>query len=98
MKVKYSQSQETDTNLRFYLGPKIMDELARNFRHILYDAQYVMPDGTIIKISPFTDHLRALGADLSEESTSRYLRFLKDWKWGAVAIALGKSKYQVRKY
>ena len=57
-----------------------------------------MPDGTIIKISPFTDHLRALGADLSEESTSRYLRFCRSkWNLGIDFEALGKGKYQLKK-
>lgn len=67
-------------------------------KQIFYQTVKDMPDGAIIRISPFTARLRAMGATLSEESTSRYLRFLKDWKWGVVAIALGKSKYQVRKY
>ena len=65
---------------------------------VFYEAIQSLPDKAEISISPFTQRLRAMGATLSEESTSRYLRFLKDWKWGAVAIALGKSKYQVRKY
>jgi hypothetical protein len=65
---------------------------------VFYEAIQLLPDKAEISISPFTQRLRAMGATLSEESTSRYLRFLKDWKWGAVAIALGKSKYQVRKY
>ena len=65
---------------------------------VFYEAIQLLPDKAEISISPFTEMLRAMGATLSEESTSRYLRFLKDWKWGAVAIALGKSKYQVRKY
>jgi len=65
---------------------------------VFYEAIQSLPDKAIVEITPFTQRLRAMGATLSEESTSRYLRFLKDWKWGAVAIALGKSKYQVRKY
>jgi len=64
---------------------------------IFYDALSCIFDGTIVSISPFTARLRAMGATLSEESTSRYLRFLKDWGWGAVAISKGKGKYLIRK-
>ena len=73
-------------------------EIKGRNKTVFYEAIQSLPDKTEISISPFTEMLRAMGATLSEESTSRYLRFLKDWKWGAVAIALGKSKYQVRKY
>ena len=65
---------------------------------IFYDTVKSLPDGAEIKISPFTQYLRRKGATLSEESTSRYLRFLKDWNWGVVAINKGKSKYEIRKY
>lgn len=73
-------------------------EIKGRNKTVFYEAIQSLPDKTEISISPFTEMLRAMGATLSEESTSRYLRFLKDWQWGAVAIALGKAKYQVRKY
>lgn len=73
-------------------------EIKGRNKTVFYEAIQSLPDKTEISISPFTEMLRAMGATLSEESTSRYLRFLKKWKWGAVAVALGKAKYQVRKY
>lgn len=75
-----------------------MPEIRGRNKAIFHDAVRNIPDGAVIKISPFTQHLRYKGATLSEESTSRYLRFSKDWNWGVVAINKGKSKYEIRKY
>ena len=65
---------------------------------VFYEAIQSLPDKAVVKITPFTQELRERGATLSEESTSRYLRFLKKWNWGAVSLNVGKGAYQIRKY
>ena len=68
-------------------------------KRIFIDLVNELPNGTIIKISPFTDWLRARGADGSEESTSRSMRFARrNWGIGVDFVALGKGKYQVVKH
>lgn len=65
---------------------------------IFYRTLQHLHNGEIVSISSFTQSLRMAGATISEESTSRYLRYLKDWNWGAVAISLGKGKYRIHKW
>lgn len=78
----------------FTLDPEIK---GRNKR-IFADAIQSMPDGAIVRISPFTARLRAMGATLSEESTSRYLRFARNkWNLGITVIAEGKGCYRVER-
>ena len=65
---------------------------------IFFNAVSDMPDGEIIRISPFTAKLRAMGATLSEESTSRYLRFARNkWNMGIDFISQGKGVYKLQK-
>jgi hypothetical protein len=78
----------------FTLNPEIK---GRN-KAIFYDTVKDLPNGSIIKISPFTQRLRALGATLSEESTSRYLRFARNkWNMGIQFIAEGKGCYRIER-
>jgi len=67
-------------------------------KSIFYDTIKDLPSGTIIKITPFTQRLRARGATLSEESTSRYLRFARNkWNMGIDFQAQGKGVYKLQR-
>ncbi len=52
----------------------------------------------LIKDIPVTKRLRERGSTLSEGSTERYLRFLRDWDWGITLVSLGKGQYRIRKF
>jgi len=57
-----------------------------------------LPDGAIIRITPFTQELRRRGATISEESTSRYMRYARlQWGWGVDFEAQGKGVYILRR-
>ena len=78
----------------FTLDPEIK---GRN-KAIFYNTVKDLPDGAIIKISPFTQRLRVMGATLSEGSTERYLRFARNkWNMGIDFISQGKGVYRVKK-
>ena len=80
----------------FTPNPVIKGANKRIFASVIKD----MVNGKVIKISPFTAYLRAMGATLSEESTSRYLRFARnDWKtlFGIDVIAEGKGTYRIER-
>jgi len=67
-------------------------------KKVFWEVVNELPDGSIIKISPFTQELRRRGATLSEESTSRYMRFTRNkWNFGVDFVALGKGVYMLKK-
>ena len=73
-------------------------ELKGRNKRIFWEVVNELPNGVILKITPFTQELRRRGATLSEESCSRYMRFARlKWGWGVNFKALGKGRYRVEK-
>ncbi len=78
----------------FTLNPELRGLNKRVFWEVVNE----LPDGSIIKITPFTQKLRERGATLSEETCSRYMRFARlQWAWGVDFVSIGKGCYKVEK-
>ncbi len=71
-------------------------EIKGREKRIFYEAISTMPDGVLIKISPFAQRLRAMGSTLSESSIERYARWSREW-FGIEFIAQGKGVYLIKK-
>jgi hypothetical protein len=72
-------------------------EIKGKNKRLLYETLHNTPDGSVVRITTLTNFLRQQGAEISEASVERYLRFLKVWDWGIEAESLGKCKYLITK-
>ncbi|HOL22653.1 MAG TPA: hypothetical protein PLQ41_07365 [bacterium] len=78
----------------FTLNPEIRGVNKKVFWEVVNE----LPDGAIIRITPFTQELRRRGATISEESTSRYMRYARlQWGWGVDFVAQGKGVYIIKR-
>ena len=73
----------------FTLNPKPRGLNKRVFWEVINE----LPDGTIIKITPFTAYLRQQGCTSSESTIERYIRWTKTWFAPTMFKSLGKGRY-----
>jgi len=75
-----------------------LGRIPKGNKAIFEDVISSLPNGSVIRISPFTDHLRQMGASISESSTERYLRFCRyQWNFGVTVKSEGRGCYRIER-